>query len=209
MSIGGLFCCCKGCHGTNYTDKVVGYSASQHTNIDSPFFVYVQDDLNLLNQIDVLIIFGGVVPVSPALFAAAGDIAAWIATGKRVIFMSEYPGYYSHFDITQVNDFLALLGSGMAQVNNGIRYDCDCNCEWTCTLTDIPLNNDVERILHACTGEVVGGTPVAYTNEKPDVCFIALEQIGAGYLLFSADSNIFSTDCGYNNEVLLNNFLNL
>ncbi len=108
------------------------------------------------------------------------------------------------------------------------HHACNCNCldpdgnPWlgiNGSAKIVTRPTTLPGVYHACTGQVIGGTAINMTQPEPDesgsgtnpcvssYCWIAIEQIGQGFVVLTGDSNVFD-GCGFDNCEIAKRFLN-
>lgn len=127
-----------------------------------------------------------------------GVVSDYMYNGGRVFVQGEYATYC---DNAKINAFIQQIGGSMTIGTHHRICNCDFKPEWTGNInTSVPMLRDVDAIMHACTNNVDGGTWLATTNSEPgpfgeESCldpfpFIAMEQVGDGFLIVAGDSNV-------------------
>lgn len=201
----GILDCCRG----------------QDSKFKHPAITQIYQDIEKLTD-EVKVLFAGAIGCSYSTLFTSDQhehINQWITNGGRLYVAGEYSGCIGSANLENLNSFISGIGSEM-QVTDDV-CECTCSQDWTGILNpDLPLLDDVEGVLHACTAGVSGGTWVATTayyeesganNTGPEcseMVYIAIEKIGEGYILVSGDSNIFA-GCPYDNCPFWRNFIEL
>lgn len=133
------------------------------------------------------------------------QLREWLEAGGRMYLAGEYQGCLNIIEKAEMHDFLEALGSTM-RLGSVVL---DNNCSTTAhpgTVANIPLTEGLTTLHHAAVNSITGGTAVAFTHEQPSTVWAAIEQIGDGYLLLVADSNV-TGGCGYDNCQFFKNFI--
>lgn len=135
-------------------------------------------------------------------------IRAWLEDGGRLFVGGEYGDCLDNDEQLPnrqlQNAFVAAMGGTMTI--GEIERGCNDSCGqlWRGVVNGaVPLiqNGEITAIYHAATNEVVGGIPLANTNEEDGtrpggrVCmtpftFIAIEPVGRGFIILCGDSNV-------------------
>lgn len=143
-------------------------------------------------------------------------IKIWLQSDSkhRLLYIAEYYGCETVETHIVQNNFFAYLGTtirGKNDIANPAQtkiLDCDCKCKWTGKYLARFLNKDDRKFYHACVSELTGGTPLAYTNEEPHICFATIDQVGQGVLMVVRDSNVLN-GCKYDNCKVWDDFFTL
>jgi hypothetical protein len=131
-------------------------------------------------------------------------LAALLARGGRVLFITDNPVAMSPFN---VNTALAALGSTVIVTNTTVSdNDCGASVKCLANVTGGALTTGVTNFWYVAVAEVSGGT-VLLSTKQANAPFIVTENLAAGSVVVSGDTNI-------TNDLLLANdndvfFLNL
>jgi len=135
-------------------------------------------------------------------------IGEWVAEGGRLFCWGEYAGCMSEDQRDDLNEFLSVIGSTMSIGEEA----CDPFCFTREGVPqDVPIMTGIDVVTYAYTNEVIGGTTLAVTDPDggcPGMPFLALEAVGAGFVMFAGDGNLFIS-CAPGNCDLLNAFVTL
>lgn len=123
-------------------------------------------------------------------------ISDWVAAGGRLIISGEYDTCLTATNLALLNQLCIDVGSSMS-LNYDVLLSLDC---LVFTPETIGLTATVSPISMGLAASINLGSGVAVAKHtyggSPLKTFIAVEKVGAGAVLLSGDSNVFSGTCG-------------
>ena len=202
----GCTCCCKICWAIERgsVDVCLCGASNGKTNINA--------DIDRLTHDACKLLFVGPQNVCNVWSYSQDNwetTREWVEEGGRLYVSGEFRiACFTNANKANLNDFLSAMGTGMAL---GERA-CNCQCTkipsgdpWLGIPQPVQIMTDLPGLMHACTNEIIGGTPIVKTEPEGALSgcadsfpFVAGERIGDGIVIAAGDSNIFS-GCGFDN----------